>query len=220
MHGDNGWYAWEPKPYDANALEIYYLSMKPADRERVPANEWLDYLEGKNADYPERALRRDLERVRQRVEAMRRDPTTPDTRLADDPMKYNPASVDALVELALGGLHIRSLGTILPCRLRYFDPVARRAGLPPDVAALVERMTADEVTLCLVNTGQLRERQILVQAGGYSEHRFVEVRQGDRATAVDGATFTARLAPGAGGRLTLRMKRHSAPPTLRFPWNR
>jgi glycosyltransferase involved in cell wall biosynthesis len=28
-------------------------------------------------------------------------------------------------------------------RFRYFDPVARRAGLPPDVAALVEQLSAD-----------------------------------------------------------------------------
>jgi len=220
MHGDQGWYGWDPRPYDANAVEIYYLSMKPADRARVPSSDWLDYLDGKNPDYPERALRRDLERVRGRVEAMRRDPTTPDTRLADDPMKFNPASVEALVQLALGGLPIRSLGTILPARLRYFDPVARRAGLPPDVAALVERMTADEVTVVLVNTGQVRERRVIVQAGGYAEHRFLEVRHGDRATALDGATLAVRLAPGAGERLTLRMKRYANPPTLRFPWER
>jgi len=220
MHGDKGWYAWDPKPYDANAFETYYLSMKPSDRERVPPNEWLAYLEGKAPDYPEQALRRDVERVRHRIEAMRRDPTTPDTRLADDPMRYNPASVGSLIHLALGGLDIRSLGTILPCRVRYFDPSARRAGMPADVAALIERMTADEVTISLVNTNQLRPRTVVVQAGGYAEHRFVDVRAGDRTTAVDGSTFTVRLAPGAGGKLTIRMKRHANAPTLRFPWHR
>jgi hypothetical protein len=220
MRGDPGWYAWEPSPYDANAFEIYYLSMKPEDRGRVPPHEWLDYLEGKAPDYPERALRRDLERVRQRVEGLRRDPTTPDTRLADDPMKYNPASVASLVQLTLGGLEIRSLGTILPCRLRYFDPAARRAGLPPDVAARIERLTADEVTVTLVNTSQVASRAVVVQAGGYAEHRFLEVRQGDRVTALDGAALAVRLAPGAGGTLTMRMKRYANPPTLKFPWNR
>ncbi len=220
MHGDQGWYAWTPEPHTANALEIYTLSMKPSDRERVPRSEWLDYLEGKDADYPERALRRDLERIRQRSEAMRRDPTTPDTRLADDPMKFNPASVGSLVELALGGLHLRSLGTILPCRLRYFDPAARRAGLPEDVAALVERMTADRVTLRLVNTNPLRPRTVTVQAGGYAEHGFLEVTDGERSLRVEGPAFTVRLAPGAGGKLEIGMKRFSNPPTLRFPWER
>jgi hypothetical protein len=220
MHGDQGWYAWTPEPHTANALEIYFLSMKPSDRERVPANEWLDYLDGKNPGYPEEALRRDLDRIRQRAQAMRSDPTTPDTRLADDPMKFNPASVTSLVHLALGGLHLRSLGTILPCRLRYFDPVARRAGLPEDVAALVERMTGGGATLWLVNTNPLRERTVTVQAGGYAEHRFGEVREGERTLPVDGSSFTVRLAPGAGGRLELGMKRFSNPPTLRFPWDR
>ncbi len=88
------------------------------------------------------------------------------------------------------------------------------------MAALVERMTADETTLFLVNTGQVRERRVLVQAGGYAEHRFVEVRQGGRAAALEGPTFTLRLALGAGGRLVLRMKRHAGPPTLRLPWDR
>ena len=57
--------------------------------------------QGKNAGYAEQALRRDLERIRKRVDGMRKDPTTPDTRLADDPLPFNPASVDALIELAV-----------------------------------------------------------------------------------------------------------------------
>jgi hypothetical protein len=32
--------------------------------------------------------------------------------------------------------------------------------------------------------------------------------------------FTVRLAPGAGARLALTMKRYAAPPTVNFPWAR
>ena len=70
---------------------------------------------------------------------MRKDTTTPDTRLADDPLKFNPASVDSLIELALGGLPPKNRGKLLMCRLRYFDPARRRAGLPEDVAALIDK---------------------------------------------------------------------------------
>src|SRR5207244_8691858 len=132
------------------AAEIYYLSMAAADRQRLGGSAWFDYLEGKNPAYPEQRLRGDLERIRQRVAGMRRDSTTPDTRLADDPLRFNPASVDSLIELALGGLPPKNRGKLLLCRLRYFDPAARRAGLPPDVAALIDKMTSDETSVTLV----------------------------------------------------------------------
>jgi len=32
--------------------------------------------------------------------------------------------------------------------------------------------------------------------------------------------FTVQLAPGAGAKLTLAMKRYANPPTAKFPWDR
>ena len=89
MFGDEGWYHYQPEPYTYNNMEIYYLSMKAADRDRVPPSPWLQFLSGDNPDFPETAMRQDLEEIRQCVVGMRQDQTTPDTRLADDPMKYN-----------------------------------------------------------------------------------------------------------------------------------
>ena len=243
MHGDQGWYHFLPEPYNYNALEIYYLSMKPNDLRRLmpdqganPAklsqtgyrdnvqfrreNNWLRYLLGKNLGHPEAALRADFARLRDRVKAMRADKTTPDTRLADDPMKYNPASVSSLIQLMLGGIHPGHRGSILHCRLRYFDPLKRRAGVPADVAALVEKLTDDEVTLTLVNTHQLAPRQLLVQAGGYAEHQFLSVTTAGKTRPVNATTLPIRLAPGAGARLTLKMKRYANSPTLTYPWDR
>ena len=220
MYGDQGWYAYTPAPYTANALEIYYLSMRDTDRRRVPGNAWLAYLDGKRPDYAEAALRSDLARVRQRVAGMRADTTTPDTRLADDPMKYNPASVSSLIELMLGGIHPGHRGSILHCRLRYFDPVRRRAGVPEDVGALVEKLSASAVTVTLVNTNQIEPRTVIVQAGGYAEHQFVGVTIDGNDRPVAAPTLTVRLAPGAGARMTLRMNRYANQPTMSFPWNR
>ena len=86
---------------------------------------------------------------------MRQDDSTPDTRLADDPMKFNPASVKSLLELTMGGIDPGRGGNLLLARLRYFDPQLRRPGLPEDVAALVERLTADEAVVTLVNINQV-----------------------------------------------------------------
>jgi hypothetical protein len=175
--------------------------MKVTDRERIPATPWIDYLEGRRPEYPEEALRADLARIRTRVAGMRADTTTPDTRLSDDPMNFNPAGVSAMVELALGGLHPARGGALLHCRLRYFDPVARRAGLPEDVAALVEKLAADSVTVTVVNVNQLAPREVTVQAGAYAEHQFTGVSEGERSVPLDAPAYTVRLAPGAGARL-------------------
>ena len=220
MYGDRGWYDFTPEKYAPHLQELAYLSMSPADIARLGKNDWFAYLAGKRPDYPEQALHADLSRIRERVAAMRRDQTTPDTRLADDPMAFNPASVSALVELMLGGIAPLHNASVLNCALRYFDPDARRAGIPPDVAALVERLTADEVSLILVNANQIEPRSVTIQAGAYAEHQFVSLvpGPGDKPVAIDGPQFSVQLAPGAGARLGLQMRRYANRPTLGFPW--
>jgi hypothetical protein len=223
MHGEKGWYAYVPRRYTKNARELYYLSMKAEDRARMAPDRWMDYLEGKDARYPEDALRADLERVRRRVVGMRADTTTPDTRLADDPLRFGKANVVSLLELALGGIYLDRNAAVLHSRLRYFDPLLRRAGLPEDVAALIEQLTADYTVVTLVNLNQLADRTIVVQAGGYGEHEFLSVGTDERKVTSVGGPFTSfkvRLAPGAGARLTLQMRRYVNPPTLAFPWDR
>jgi hypothetical protein len=241
MFGDDGWYDYSPEKYNYAALELYYLSMRADDLEEVLPQEvggaskagyrnneqfsrdqrWLRYLLGQDASYPEQALRADLTRVRQRVAEMRTEDTTPDTRLADDPMHLNPASVASLIQLMLGGLHPGHQGNVLQARLRYFDPIARRAGIPEDIAALVDRLTADEVAVTLVNTNQLASREIVIQAGGYAEHQFSSVSQDSgQSQAVNSNQLAVKLAPGAGGRFVVKMKRYANQPTMTFPWDR
>jgi hypothetical protein len=220
MHGDKGWYEFRPEKYSYSAFEIAYLSMKPDDLARVAGQGWFSYLAGKNAGYPEQALRGDLSRVRTQVEGIRNDTTTPDTRLADDPMAYTPCSIMSLIELALGGLHPGRGGSALFCRLRYFDPDEGRAGMPEDVAALIDEMTDDRVSVTLVNMDQLDSRTVVVQAGGYAEHQFTSVKLGDKPQPVDASHVTVKLAPGAGARLSFTMKRHVNVPTMAFPWDR
>ncbi len=218
MYGAKGWYDYKPQPYQDGALEIYYFSQKGDDRKRVVHDAWLDYLEGNNAAYVEQALRADLERVRKRVDGMRKDTTTPDTRLADDPLPFNPASVDSLIQLALGGLPPKNHGSLLFCQLRYFDPAHRRAGLPEDVAALIDKLSAEETAVTLVNTSPVTARTVVVQSGGYAEHQIVEVTVDGKTTAVGGPQVTLHLEPGCGSRLTLKTRRFVNQPRLALPW--
>jgi hypothetical protein len=194
--------------------------MKESDRRRVPDSAWLAFLEGRNPAYPEAALRDEFAVVRRKVEAMRRDPTTPDTRLADDPMAYNPATVGILVHLMLGGLPPKHQGEVLQARVRYFDPARRRPGLPEDVAALVDSLRDDSTSLVLVNLNQSEPRTVIVQGGGYGEHLCERVVAEGQTAAVSRPWFRVDLAPGAGGRLTVSTKRYAARPTLAPPWDR
>jgi hypothetical protein len=241
MYGEKGWYHFVPAKYDYNAAELCYLSLKAGDRQRlsppaIPQGEtdtsspyrdavqhcrdmaWFEYLAGKRPQFPVEELRGDFQRLRQRVVGMRADPTTADTRLADDPNKFNPCSVSSLIHLMLGGLHPGRQGAPLFCAVRYFDPVARRAGLPDDVAALVEAISGDSLTLSLVNVSQTRSRLVTVQGGAYGEHQLLSVYDGAKSTPINARTFDVRLAAGGSGRLVIQWKRYSQQPTLHTPW--
>jgi hypothetical protein len=218
MYGDDGWYQFTPERYNHGALEIWYWSQQEADRKRLMDDPWLSFLDGKNPEFPEAALRHDLETIRAQVAAIRADETTPDTRLADDPMDKNPATVANLLKLAMGAIHHGNRTLVLHSRVRYFDPIERRPGLPADVAALVEELTADSVTLTLVNVSPLEPRRVVIQAGGYGEHEFTTATIEGEKTSIDDRRLTIELAPGCGGRVQLGMKRYQRPPTLDWPW--
>jgi hypothetical protein len=217
MHGDGGWYGWTSEPYAEHALELYCLSLKDDDRRRADNNGWLRFLAGANPTYPEAALRRDLSHLRSKVLAMRDDPTTPDTRLSDDPMQFNPASADALLELTVGGVSPGRSGNVLAAALRYFNPEERCAGLPQDVAALISRISADHVTVTFVNVNQLQPRTLVIQGGAYGEHQIESIAVGSKEIAVGRPTTTVTLGPGCGGELRLKWKRYAHPPTLAQP---
>ena len=151
---------------------------------------------------------------------MRADTATPDTRLSDDMNHINPAVTENLNRLMLGGLPPGRTGGPLHCRLRYFDPDNNRAGIPADVAALVERLTAEAVTVTLVNTGQVSSRRVTDQGGAYAEHEFGSVTLNGESVEVKDSTFEVNIAPGCGARLEVTTNRYANTPTLAFPWRR
>jgi hypothetical protein len=220
MRGADGWYGWQNRPWNVGALELWYWSMLPADRERVGQNAWLSYLEGKDPAYPETALQRDLDTMTRRLESTRRDNTPPAKRLADNMLNLNPATIAALVPLMTGGLAPGIGGGLLNTRLRYFDPAKRRAGVPDDVGALVSEISDTLTVVTLVNLHANERRTVIVQGGAYGEHQLESVEWGGRTVTLRSRDFTVRLAPGAGAKLTLVTRRYANRPTLAFPWDR
>ena len=218
MYGDEGWYDFRPEPFSPGALELYFWSMNPDDRSRIIESPWLSFLDGDNPAYPVSALRSDMESVRRKIEMAYDDDSTPDTRMSDDMNGMNPATTDALIQLTLGGVPTGRVGYPLHCRLRYFDPERRRAGLPEDVAALVDTLTAGETGVSLINLNQVKGRKVIVQGGAYAEHGFESISVDGSSVDLEGSSCSIYLAPGCGGRLKLAMRRYVHQPVLRFPW--
>ena len=219
MHGDDGWYGYTETPYNQGAMDVYYWSMDDADRKYLPESSWLNYLDGNNGTFPEESIQNEFVTLRRKMEGMRQDASTPDTRMSDDTLKYNPGINSCLTQLMLGGLTPRH-GEALNCRVRYFDPERRRAGTPEDVAVLVEGMSDDTTTLSLVNVSPVESRQVVVQAGAYAEHQISSVTEGNDTHSIDSPFLTVKLAPGTGTKLVLGTQRYVNQPTFVFPWDR
>jgi hypothetical protein len=220
---------------------------------------WLRFLAGEFPEYPERILASALGQVTARMDKIRQNIMLMDTDPASwkklDPVQVdltqvsehhwqsvNPVTTEALIQLMLGAPQIQYNGGLLHASTRYFDPVRRRPGLPPDVAALVTQIDAEAVKLDLVNLSPFESRDVLIQAGTFAEHRWTKVKyqrridrvkgnmevegenqsnreSGEESREVNGKFLRVRLPPGRGITLHLGMKRFANWPTYAFPWH-
>ena len=229
-YGDAGWYGHhDGESGSAGGLtnlrqvetDVYLWSLEPGDLARLPKRGWIEYLTAGNPDYPLTALQQGLDAVRRAAAGLRAD-----TSSYNDPpgqtrgFNYNPVSTTALINLTMGGNDPGGSGhgpLPLHTQLRHFDPDRRRAGLPEDVAALIERIEPESVTLKLVNVSPFHARTVTVQMGGYGEHHCPSVTVGDRTISIDAPYFSVRLAPGAGETLTIRDRTLRAPTDAGVP---
>jgi len=87
------------------------------------------------------------------------------------------------------------------------------------VAALVDGISPDGISLQLVNLHPSRPRRVIIRAGAFGEHRFTRVRQGGKERPVNRAYLEVRLGPGAAGRLEIGMKLYVNRPSYILPWH-
>jgi hypothetical protein len=125
----------------------------------------------------------------------------------------------ALAQVTLGAPQTIYNGGLLRARVRYFDAGRQRPGLPPDVAALVSRLEADQAVVQLVNLSALNSRKVTIQAGAFGEHQFTTARHTAGEIAVNSKYLNVELPPGTGIRLELGMKRFANAPGYAFPWH-
>lgn len=238
--GDRGWFSYRP-PDPRYYIHLYFLSQSSADRERLERLEgretwalqsrfgkgaqyspetWFAFVEGQNSALSERLLDATYHEICRRLERMRTDDGDPKTWDVHHWQEINPVVCEPLVQLTMGSPGVIYHGGLLHARVRYFDPIRRRPGLPPDVAALVSKVEADSVTLTLVNTNPLDAREVLIQAGTFGEHEFTtaQMLEDDKTHEIGGKLVQVCLLPSAQGLLRLGMRRYVHTPTYRFPW--
>jgi len=226
--GSVGWYGYrEGEFYPTGALgnlsettiELYLWSQNPADAKRIlpnppdrrPVQGWIEFLQGQRPNYPLEAMQQERQDAARAIERM---------RTAKGGYGPSPVAFESLANLTLGAANLYGSGDVLRSQVRYFDPEGRRAGLTQDVAALVEKIEPESVTLTLINTSPSTPRRLIVQMGAYGEHQAISVRAGGRVVPINASHFEVRLSPGAGEQIVIATKRLANDPTLRFPWER
>ena len=200
---------------------------------------WLCFLQGENPTYPEQILQASLANVHRRLALIAQDEADLNEVYIHHWQEHNPIVSEALVQLTLGAPQIVYNGGLLHCRLRYFDGEAKRPGLPPDVAALVDGLTAVKTSLHLVNLSPFVTRQVVIQAGGFGEHRFISASYSGLISEYPGSSKTyhappletetqsqaindtylqVTLPPATEIKLNLEMARYVNQPSYAEPW--
>ncbi|MEU3982404.1 hypothetical protein AB0F77_20265 [Streptomyces sp. NPDC026672] len=255
--GVHGWF--DPQPAQtAYWTWLWWFGMQPQDRARLDAVRdaagydwsavrafrnkeeagheppWLAYLAGANPGYPEQAHHMALAQVRHRMALLAADADTDDDSDLHRWQRLNPVVTEVLTQLTTGAPQTLYNGGLPLARVRYDDLDRARPGLPPDVAALVDRLDADRTGLHLVNLSPTHTRRLRVRAGGFGEHLITTAHWESTATDrtpdprdyalpvpdtrpehadVHGNTLHITLPPGHELRLRLGMRLHALRPT-------
>ena len=265
-YGDHGWFDYQPlSPVYPTAL--WNITMSDGDWQRIESlravekydwrtvvpyrnkedagheQPWLRYLAGDNPTYPEEILRATYAMVMHRLALIAHDQADLSQVNIHHWQEHNPVICEALVQLTLGAPQIIYNGGLLHCRVRYFDADRQRPGLPADVAVLVEALSDQQTVIKLVNLSPAAQRKVIVQAGGFGEHRFTTIaydrctseypgshktyapapitRQAEQLSATDPAGdryVQVILPPGTQITLELTTVRYASQPNYDMPW--
>ncbi len=136
---------------------------------------YLNFLAGRNPDWPEKILQAEYEHVCLTLERMS-DENYVHEWASQTLMEQNPVLVNGLRQVTMGCPHVCFNGGLLRAQVLYFDIDRARPGLPLDVAALIKRLESKCTILELVNTSAFETRNLIVQAGTYGEHQITEIK--------------------------------------------
>lgn len=243
-HGEAGWFDYRP-PHPDFYANLYFMSRKDEDLARLQevcpeytdwrggqrfskgggygSHGWYAYVAGHNDDYLDQVVDNTYAGMMDRLHKINTDDDDVESWDVHHWQNLNPVVPEALVQVAMGSPGAIYHGGLLHASVRYFDPDHVRPGLPEGVAAAVERIDADGITLTLVSTDPLSHREVLIQAGGFGEHNFTSASvqkpdsHVDQQLDLNGNTLSVILGPSAQTTLRLGMDRYVNTPTYDFP---
>jgi hypothetical protein len=226
-----------PRSSDWN--EIHIGSGKHYISNTLP---WFEYIHGRNPEYPERILAANAALVHNQLRKMRTPVADPanweditgleaghlNINMQVDPIhawqELTPVCVEGLLQLTLGApMHI-SHGGLQFGQVRYYDGLRRRPGLPAGVAALVSLITADHVTITLINTDLHHAQEVVIQAGTFAEHHFLSATLASptghliATQHIDNCWYGLTLHAGCGVVVTFTIARYQHAPSYANPW--
>lgn len=241
-----------PRDNDWNQIAIPGVSGRDAltgrDTKHYIANTlpWFQFMQGELPNYPEQILQANLDLIAHQLHKMRSktgnprswdsyDPETADVVVGLDLrvdgyqihawQEFNPVYFEGLAQMTMGApMHI-SHGGLQYGKVRLFDGLNKRPGLPEDVAVVVDQLSDTSISMQVINISKSEDRQLVIQAGAFGEHRFTHVEiQGESGTveshALSGKWCTFDIAPLSGAILRFTVERFVNSPTYETPWQR
>jgi hypothetical protein len=193
-HGPDGWFDYHPIPVEP-VMWLDWIGHTREDRallDRIRAAStsdwtavrwfhdkeeqgheapWLEFLAGRNADYPERALEMAIGQVLRRLALIAEAPTEPEDGDIHFWQRLNPVVTEVLTQLVTGAPPAVYYGGLSFARVLVADAARLRPGLPAGVAALVRTAEEDTVVIELVNLGDAAQDVELV-CGAFGEDRI------------------------------------------------
>jgi hypothetical protein len=255
---EHGWRAERPADTLAHLLiAVWAMTQQDADRarlERFPnlrswdavqpvgwgdegnVRAWYRYMHGQSPAFPTAALHATNEYQLERLQRMAADspdphqwpPVTPFENDVHVWQNRNPVSCESLTQMMCGAPMPIYHGGLLHAPVRYFDPTEQRAGLPADVAALVERVDAEGLTVQWMNLDPAQAKAFIVQGGAFGEHALTQAHVLSDEQTTDSPTpdmlpretrsVRVELAPGAVLRVRLTLRRFAHTPSYQQPW--
>jgi hypothetical protein len=206
---------------------------------------WFQFIQGHLPNYPTEILQANLELIKIQLHKMRSntgnprnwdsyDPATADVVVGLDLrvpgynihawQEFNPVYFEGLAQMLFGApMHI-SHGGLQHGKVRYFDGEKSRPGLPEDVSAMVDQVSADALRVVVANLNKSESRTLILQAGSFGENRFDKVtitgEDGSSSTHdVNSKWLTLDLSAGSGATLNFSYTRYVNKPTYETPYS-